>query len=111
MSRELFSHDPMLGLNVWFDYNERTDEATLEYEQDCEPILEVNKALANNTDYTRQGIKQELWHYAQIPAGVQMKWLIEEGLDVYDDNAWPQIKRKLNDPQYLYLKTTHKRHA
>jgi hypothetical protein len=40
-----------------------------------------------------------------------MKWLVEEGLDIYDDNAWPQIFRKLNDPQYAYLKTTAKRHS
>jgi hypothetical protein len=110
MSRELFSYDATTGMSVWFDYNELTDEATLEYEQDVEPILEVNKMQANDSDFTKQGIKQEMWKYASIPVGLQMKWLIEEGLDVYDDNAWPQIFRKLNDPEYAYLKTTHKYH-
>jgi hypothetical protein len=111
MSREIFSHDPLTGMTVWFDYNELTDEATLQYEQDVEPLLEMNKALANDTDVTKQGIKQEMWRYASIPVGLQMQWLIEEGLDIYDDNAWPQIFKKLNDPQYQYLKTTHKRHG
>lgn len=110
MSRELFSHDPITGLNVWFDYNAATDETTLQYEQDVEPFLEHNKILANDPDYTNQGIKGEMWRYASIPAGLQMKWLLEEGLDVFDDNAWPQIMAKLNDPKYLYLKTTHKFH-
>lgn len=98
-------------MKIWFDYNDLTDEVTLEYDQDAEPILELNKAMANDTDYTHQGIKRDMWHYAQIPNGVAMKWLIEEGLDIYDDNAWPQIMRKLNDPQYAYLKTTHKNHS
>lgn len=111
MSRELFSRDPMTGMTVWFDYNELTDEVTLEYEQDVEPILETNKAMQNSSEYTSAGIKSDMWHYAQIPIGVQMKWLIEDGIDIYDDNAWPQIYRKLNDPEYRYLKTTAKYHG
>jgi len=111
MARELFSHDPDTGMKIWFDYNEITDEVTLEYDQDAEPVLELNKAMANDTDYTSQGIKREMWHYASIPNGVAMKWLLEEGLDIYDENAWPQIMRKLNDPMYGYLKTTHKKHS
>lgn len=110
MSRELFSHDPLTGMTVWFDYNDLTGDVTLEYEQDVEPLLEVNKAMANDESFTKDGIKREMWQYASIPVGLQMKWLVEEGLDVYDDNAWPQIFRKLNDPEYAYLKTTHKHH-
>ena len=98
-------------MTVWFDYNELTDEVTLEYEQDVEPILEMNKAQANDSEFTRKGIKQEMWKYASIPNSVQMKWLIEEGLDVYDDNAWPQIWAKLNSPEYRYLKATDKHHG
>ena len=111
MSRELFSYDSTTGMSIWFDYNELTDEVTLEYEQDTEPVLEANKIQANDTDFSKQGIKDEMWKYASIPVGLQTKWLIEEGLDVYDDNAWPQIFRKLNDPQYAYLKTTHMNHS
>jgi hypothetical protein len=111
MSRELFSYDATTGMSVYFDYNELTDEVTLEYEQDVQPLLDANKVQANEPEFTRQGIKQEMWKYASIPVGLQMKWLVEEGLDVYDDNAWPQIFRKLNDPAYAYLKTTHKHHS
>ena len=110
MSRELLSYDPTTGMSIYFDYNELTDETTLEYEQDVEPMIERNKALQNDPEYSKQGIKDEMWHYASIPVGLQMKWLVEEGLDVYDDNAWPQISKKLNDPEYRYLKTTAKRH-
>lgn len=101
----------MDGMNIWFDYNELTDEVTLEYEQDTAPVLELNKAQANDEEFTRQGIKNEMWKYASIPNGVAMKWLIEDGLDIYDDNAWPQIWAKLNSPEYQYLKTTTKYHG
>ena len=108
MERKLFSDDPM---KVWWLENELTGEVTLEYEQDVEPVLEQNKALQNMDEVTKQGIKQEFWLYASIPNGIQMKWLLEEGLDVYDKNAWPQVMRKLNDPEYRYLKTTSKHHS
>lgn len=98
-------------MTVWFEYNEQTDEVTLEYESDASPVLEENKALANDPEYTKLGIKAEMWRYASIPVGVQMKWLIEEGLDVYDDNAWPQIFAKLNSPEYRHLKCTDKHHG
>ena len=105
-----FSYDPMTGLTTSFDYDEDTDTAILKYEQDAEPSLEVTKALQNNTDYTRHGIKNEFWHYASIPVGIQMKWLIEDGIDVYDNNDWPAVMRKLNDPDYRHLKATAKFH-
>ena len=101
----------MTGMTVWFDYNELTDETTLEYRQDVDDILELNKALANDPEVTKSGIKNDLWHYASIPNVLVMKWLIEEGLDVYDDNAWPQLSAKLNDPQFKFLKATDKQHV
>ena len=110
MARELFSHDPLSGMTVWFHFDDTTGDAILEYEQDCEPLVELNKVRQNDAAYSKQGIKQEFWHYASIPNAIQMKWLIEEGIDVYDDNAWPQIMRKLNDPEYRYLKATEKHH-
>lgn len=109
--RELFSHDPLTGMTIWFDYNEATDETTLEYEQDAEPFLEANKKMANDPDVWKQGVKNDMALYASIPVGLQMKWLIEDGLDIYDNNAWPQLFARLNSPEYQYLKTTTKFHG
>jgi len=109
--KELFSHDPLTGMTVWFHSDDSDpDKVHLEYEQDAEPVIEFNKAAQREGGYSAQGIKDEMWHYASIPNGVAMKWLIEDGLDIYDDNAWPQIFRKLNDPEYAYLKATTKNH-
>lgn len=111
MSKTLFDHDPLTGMTIWWHENELTGEVAFEYEQDVEPILEENKALQNMDEVTKQGFKNEFWRYASIPNGIQMKWLLEEGLDVYDKNAWPQVMRKLNDPEYRHLKTTGKYHS
>ena len=58
------------------------DETTLIYEQDVEPLLELNKSLQNNQQYSGDGIKNEWWHIASIPPIIQHKWLKEEGIDV-----------------------------
>jgi len=78
--------------------------------QDVEKILEVNKALANNDEYTKNGFKNEWWHYATIPNIIIEKWLNEEGINAYNDDHWPKVFQKLNSPEYRYLKTTAKFH-
>lgn len=113
MSKELLSFDPFTGMRVWFDYDENQDETQLYYEQDgqlVEEILEDNKKMANDAEYTRNGIHDSMWHYASLPVGVVMKWLVEDGIDAYKQEHWPAVARKLNDPEYAYLKTTTKKH-
>lgn len=111
MSKELFSFDPLTGMRVYFDYDESNDTTVLQYEQDVEPLLEMNKALANDDGYWKQGVKDEFAHYAQIPNAVIMQWLIEDGIDVYKEEDWPAVARKLNDPEFRYLKVTSKKHV
>lgn len=110
MARELFSRDDALGLETWFDYDEATDTAYLSVEQDVEPILEANKILYNDTDRTNAGIKGDFWHYGSIPVNIVHKWLIEDGVDFFDKNDHPKVLSLLNDPQYRFLKVTHKHH-
>lgn len=110
--REL-SYDPMTGMRETFAYDPDTDTTYIESSQDVEPILDDNKAMANDTDYTRQGIKSEMWHYASIPLIVQLRWLHE-----YGSANWPMkpgneklLFKLLNSPEWAYLKTTGKIHT
>lgn len=79
--------------------------------QDVEPILEKNKELRSQeqkSDWMR--------HFASTPVILLEKWLNEEwargnvhirwGSPEYDALMW----RKLNDPEYAYLRTDHKGH-
>lgn len=90
-----------------------TDTTYVETRQDVEPILDVNKALQNSDEYTKHGMKKEMWHYASIPIVVQMKWLNEYGM-----TNWPLkpgneklLFRLLNSPEWKYLKATGKVHT
>jgi len=71
-------------------------------------VLDGNKTLANDSDYSRKGIKNEMWHYACIPNVVQEQWL-----RTYGPEHWPMkagneelLMRLLNSPEWKYLKTT-----
>lgn len=109
-NERLLSFDPITGLSVFHSYDEATDQTTYRTEGDCEPYLELNKKMANDTELTKQGIKSEFWLYASIPPAVQVKLLVEHGIDVYKQEHGARLSKILNDPEYRYLKTTWKTH-
>lgn len=106
MARRLIGRDPLTGIETYHDYNAQTDETSIIHVGDSEPVLEDNKRLANDPEYSKDGIKQGWWKYASIPAGVQVKWLIEYGVDVWNKHHGERIGKLLEDPQWKYLKTT-----
>ncbi len=110
MDKKLLDYDPLTGLMTWHSYNDLTDETTISYTGDSTPIIELNKQRQNDDELTKQGIKQEMWLYASIPAMVQVEWLLKHGVDIYNKEHGPRMSALLEDPQYKYLKTTTKHH-
>jgi len=110
MDKRLLSYDPLTGLMTWHSYDEQTDQTVISYSADSEPIIEKNKALANDSDYSKDGIKDNFWHYATIPVEVMMDWLINFGVDVYNPDHSRKVSNLLNDPEYQYLKVTTGHH-
>jgi len=108
--KRLISYDPLTGLETYHSYDDLEDKTIISYESDPTPVLEVNKKLQNNTDYSKDGIKDEFWHFASIPVQVQMDWLINFGVDIYKKDDAQKVFKLLNDPDYLYLKTTTGKH-
>lgn len=109
MEKRLFDYDDMLGITTWF-HAEDNGDVHLEYVQDVEPILELNKSLQNTTDAKEQ-IRDGWWHYGSIPISLVLKWKIEDGIDVYNPDHMPRVLAKLNERDYSYLKTTTGHHA
>ena len=106
MSKRLLSTDPVTGLMTWHEYDAATDETTISYSADSTSILERNKALQNDTDFSKKGIKQEFWKYAEIPVEVQLDWLINKGVDIANRDHAKKMFELVNSPEYKYLKTT-----
>lgn len=75
----------------------------IKIEGDVAPVLESNKAMRNHNDgYSKS---REFRRVASIPAMVRMKWLTEEGWDCFDHQYADRLWRKLNDPDWAYLRT------
>ena len=108
--KRIIDYNPLTGISTWFEYHSETDMTVISRLQDVEPILELNKAKANDTDLTKRGFNESWWEYASIPNIVIEKWKTEFGIDVYNKDHWKAIFKKLNDPEYRYLKTTAKWH-
>lgn len=104
MPKRLLSFDPVTGLKTFHEYDHDERETTISYEQDVEGLLDYNKEIqkADLTSYKR---KRDIWHAAQIPEGIILKWRSEEGIDVYNPQHWERIRKKLNDPDWKYLRT------
>lgn len=106
--KRLFNHDPLTGITEWF---ESTDNGfAIVYEQDAEPIVELNKKKQSmGRDYyvsKAQGDDCEMWRGASIPITVQYDWATKHGItDVTDPEHWPKVRRLLNSNEYRYLKT------
>jgi hypothetical protein len=71
--------------------------------QDTQAILDRNRAMATENDgYTKS---REMRRVASIPYVLIQKWLHEEGWDALDPENVDRLARKLNDPDYAYLRT------
>ena len=84
----------------WIDNHDGT--YTVASAQDVEPFLERNKAMANAND--GYNTARDMRRLASIPNIVLMQWLNEAGsMEILRDPKF--LGKKLNDPDYLYLRT------
>ena len=102
MKKTLLEYDDFTGLTEIF-HPARDGKWGIETIQDVEPVLEANKALQNDGDGYSES--RELRRAASIPHIVQMQWLNKLGVDLYNPNHWPAVKRLLNDPEWRHLRT------
>lgn len=109
MTRRVLDHDPLTGVTTYFDYD-ANDQMTITETQDVSQILRANAARRADTEFTKNGIKEDWWQYARIPITLLTKWKQEHGIDFNDKNDLPRIIALINT-EYPQLKTTEKHHS
>lgn len=105
----LFDSNPETGVTTYFDYDPVKDQVFLTSHQDVTGFLDRMNKLRNDEDYSKQGIKEDWWHFASVPVIVEME-LMKRGLYLHDKDAMPKILKVLQS-EYPYLLATTKRHA
>lgn len=102
MSKRLFDYDPVTGIKKFWHYNESTDTAIIETEQDSTDILEMNKAERS----MHNGRYNDGMHkIASIPMTLYWQWK-KEGLFEHENKA--KLMMRLRDPSYCHLLTVQK---
>lgn len=70
---------------------------------ETDPVIERNKAMATHNDgYTQDRTMRRV---ATIPPIIWLKWLNEDGRDVYKPENAKWLCDRLNDADYAYLRT------
>lgn len=99
------------GTEVWFEHDSIEKKNRIHYKNpDLEPVLDYTKALRLASEYSKDGIKKEWWHYCHIPNMVLLKLRFEYGLNWMDKNHAKRIGEVINR-DFAYLKVTEKNHT
>lgn len=101
----------MTDVQTKLHYDEVADRVIVQHTQDVEPYLDSNKALAN--DGKGMNADKSLKRIASIPVGVQLEWIQQDGIDfttLPKHEMRTYLKRKLNSPEYRYLRTSSGRY-
>lgn len=77
--------DPLTGLYTSMGVED--GKFFVRYAQDVQKHMERNNALRNTDDYTKAGIKANMWHTVHIPDSVCLKMKVEDGFDPYTASA------------------------
>jgi len=82
----------------------RTDEETQFVATGVtDPVIERNKAMATHNDgYTQD---RSMRRVASIPPIIFLKWLSEDGVNIYKPENAKWLCDRLNDPDWAYLRT------
>jgi hypothetical protein len=101
-----FLADPDTGAVETFEYDEGEDKAYIHRVADVSPIIEDNKRRANDgtEGYNKE---RDMVLQARIPTDVIYLWLTRYGVNVFDKNHMPAVKRLLNSNEFRYLRVNH----
>ncbi len=111
--KRLLDYDADTGIQTWHDYDHHTKETVIAEVQDVAPVLEANKVARNQgnggakglNEVAQRGIKNNWWHAASVPNSVILKWKKELGVDIYNKDHLPAVKKLLNDRDWAYFRT------
>lgn len=97
--KTLDSWDAYTGLSTKWHFDDTTGDLYQEREQDVQPILDRNAQIRNHSTPGK-----EFRLAASIPLWVIEKWY-QEGINVFQKEHEAALKKKLNDPDWAWLRT------
>ena len=105
---EFFGWNPDRGTWYEHDYDPLTDKTIITTKQDVKPVLD-HIQRKRDSGYVDRGIKKGWWHYATIPAWVEVE-LKAKGINIYKQGDTKRLLDEINT-NYPFLKNTYKTHT
>lgn len=100
----LLDRDPVSGMTEHVAFE--GDETIIKTSMDVKPIVERNKELQKGNNWS----KDLTWHHcATIDFATLQRWISEDGIPYFclpTEEQQKYLRRKLNDSDNRYLKTT-----
>lgn len=95
-------HDPVTGISKLFH---RLHDGDWAYEtlQDVSSVLDANKEAQNHVNPNSPD--GSMRRVASIPMIFAQKWLDDYGINIYKREHWDAVRKKLNDPEWRWLRT------
>lgn len=90
-----------------FHHDDMSDVSAIQTIQDVEPILDNNKRLQTENDGFNKD--RDMKRIASIPLVIAQRWMQEDGINwmsLPKKEKGAYLRRKLNDPDYMYLRTS-----
>jgi hypothetical protein len=111
MSKLLLDFDPLTGQKTYFQTqaHENSFRIVTEIDDSAQSLAYAHERRADG-DYTKKGIKGDMWHYAKLSAQAIQQMATEDGVNI----LVPGYDRKkffhLLNTKYKAFKTTDKTH-
>ena len=105
---KFYDYDPLTGVLDTTTIEEHTGRVTVHSEQDVTELIDQCKNSAN-WGLTDQGIRQNFWHYAELPM-TEVLNLKQKGIDIFDKNCSKDVIKAINRDLPAF-KVTQKIHA
>lgn len=103
MRKYLLDHDPLTGARQYYGVDADGQEYLIdEFDRgDTRAIVDQNKRIEG------AGMGKDMRLAASIPVAVQYEWIDKYGVNMWDKNHAPAVKRLLNSNEYRYLRVNH----
>ena len=98
--KKLLDHDPTTGITEIFHGSADGESYTIETVQNFDEVETMLRRVKSEKTLNR---KSEMWHAGIIPNILITKWLVEEGINVYDKNHADAVAKKLNSSEFQLL--------
>lgn len=95
---KVLDYDPFTGITTYFEHDAKSGKNNIMYQQDVQPILEMNQREASALDR-----KKNWWKIGTIPNNLIMQWSIECNSPPYSKEWQAYAKKKMNDRDYSKL--------